>query len=209
MIAEVLGREDVGNHITALTLHTPDGFTAYPGQFVLVRVDLGDEEVGRHYTISSPFVTDSFELAVETIDTGEVSSWLANREIGEKLSIEGPFGTSFYDGDGNVIVVASGPGIGAGLAVAERAVANGNEATVLYVTPDVAFESRLSALSGAGACVFIGSSVALGTSFGPEQFDQGFVFGFREFIDDVRAELCEFGSDPDVWSYENYGYRTV
>ena len=53
--------ETGGTDTVALTLETPEGFDARPGQFVQLAATVDGEEVTRHYTLSSPDVFASSE----------------------------------------------------------------------------------------------------------------------------------------------------
>lgn len=198
---------DVGPNTVAIDLETPDGFHAEPGQFVLVRADVNGEELARHYTISSPRVGDTFEITVGVDPDGDLSPWLADLEEGDELSVAGPFGSVSYAGDGPVLTLAGGPGIGPALAIAERAVEDGHDAAVVYFDDAPAHEDRLDDLEAGGTPVRIvdsedGLSAAVQDLAGT---GQPFVFGFREFCDLAVDALEAAGEDAGDVEVESFG----
>jgi ferredoxin-NADP reductase len=197
----------VGPNAVALELATPEGFTALPGQFVLVRATVDGEEIGRHYTLSSPTVGDRFELTVGVDPDGDLSPWLADRSAGDELDVEGPFGDVDYDDDGDVVVLAGGPGVGPAIGIAERARERDHAAAVVYRDDDPIHEDRLAALASDGADVAVlGDDASLDAAVA-RVVDAGstYVFGFRAFVDDALAAVEAAGDDPDGAAVENFG----
>ena len=210
---EVAVREvrTVGPDTVALEVETPVGFDALPGQFVLVRAEVDGEEYARHYTISSPAIDETFEITVGIDPEGSLSPWLADRETGDALHVEGPFGTVSYDADetGDVIVVAGGPGVGPAVGVGEAAVGAGHDATVVYEDDAPAHEERLAGLAAAGSEVAIiadgtGLASAVGSVVDGDPV-QCYVFGFDEFVRRAQSALEDAGVDPDDVLVENFG----
>ncbi len=196
-----------GPNAVALDVETPAGFDALPGQFVLVRADVDGEEVARHYTLSSPSVGETFELTVGVDPEGDLSPWLADRAPGDELRIEGPFGNVDYDDDGDVVVLAGGPGIGPAVGIAERARGRGHAAAVVYRDDDPIHEERLATLSAGGADVAVVSDDDALAAAVERVVGRGtvYVFGFRAFVDDALAAVEATGGDPDAAEVENFG----
>ena len=197
----------VGKGTVAIDLETPPDFTAEPGQFVLVRATLDGDEYSRYYTISSPRVTDRFEMTVGVDPDGDLSPWLADRETGDELTIEGPFGNVFYAGDGPVLAIAGGPGIGPALAVAERALEEGQDAALIYQDDTPAHQQRLDALDSEGVSVtIVAGDDALQTAVA-EQYDTGtpYVFGFEDFCERTLSAIEAAGGSPDDAEVESFG----
>ncbi len=201
----------VGPSTVALELETPQGFSAKPGQFILIREPIDGEEFARHYTLSSPAVTNTFELTVGVDPTGAFSGWLAERQPGDILTIEGPFGQIYYDDEGPVRVLAGGPGIGAGLGVVERAIDQGFEAALIADPGEEALihEERFAAIAETNS-VFVTSTddgfeaaVHAARTAVPDGID--FVFGFRTFVDRAVEAIASAGGDPDEAKIESYG----
>jgi ferredoxin-NADP reductase len=198
----------VGPDTVALELDTPPEFDALPGHFVLLRATVDGEDVSRHYTLSSPGVDDTFEITVGVDPTGDLSPWLADREPGDAVTVEGPFGTVVYDPEsgGDVVAIGGGPGVGPAVAVGEAASAAGNAVAVVYEDDQPAHQDRLGDLASGGADVTVVTEAGLEEAV-RRVADRGevFVFGFREFLDRVLPALEAAGVDPDDANVENFG----
>ncbi|QLC34900.1 FAD-dependent oxidoreductase (plasmid) [Halarchaeum sp. CBA1220] len=197
--------ESVGEQTVALALSTPDAFDAAPGQFVLVRKD-ADGDAG-YYTISSPDVEGTFEITVgypegESADES-LGTWLAEREVGDTVDVEGPLGHVQYRGEGDVVVYAAGPGIGPAVGIAERAIEAGNDATVVYRGENPPHEVRLDAVRAAGATVAVVERLD-GEHLTGETANV-YVFGFDEFVEEAKAVLDADGRDPSEAAIESFG----
>jgi len=203
---------DVGPETVALELESPEGFDAEPGQFVKLSTTIDGDGYARFYTLSSPGVDDTFEVTVgvDPEEAGPFSRFLIDLEAGDELDISGPFGESYYEGESRVVVLAGGPGIGPAVGIAEAAVADGNEAAIVYRTDAPAHEDRLAALRDSGASVDV---VAEGDSLGDAVAaaltraadEQVFVYGFADFVNDATSALDAAGLGPDDAKVENFG----
>lgn len=209
---DVIDVRNVGGDTIALTLSSPPSFDPKPGQFVLVTADIEGSEHSRHYTMSSPTAEETFELTVEVDPDGTLSGWLADRRPGDHLTIKGPFGRIFYDGESTVVAIGGGPGIGAALGVAERAHATGNTTGLIAHRESGAIPhlSRLSTLARDGHPVAVtrstetlGAAVTQLLTDAPDAVP--FVFGFRPFVEAVRTAIDDAGIDPERARIENYG----
>lgn len=203
----VLDRRSVGPGTVALTIETPPGFDASPGQFVQVRATVDDEPVTRHYSISSPTVSETYELTVGVDPEGTLSPWLGDIDAGDTVAVDGPFGRVYYEAEQSVVVFASGPGIGPAVGVAERAIRDGGDAAIVYRAADLVHERRLSRLALAGAPVYVvsdrsslGAAVAATVHRG-----RVFVYGFESFVEDAEAAIEAAGADPRDARVENFG----
>lgn len=195
----------VGPRTVALRLAVPAGFEAYPGQFVLVRATIDGREESGHYTLSSPTVTDSFEITVEVDPDGTLGPWLADRERGDSLEFDGPFGATTYEGNEDVVVLASGPGIGPAVGIGERARATGAAATICYDGDEPAHADRLEALREDGAEVVLGTSELEERLVDVDDADEVYVFGFESFVEVATEALSEADLDPTAAHVENFG----
>jgi cytochrome-b5 reductase len=206
----VLAAREVGPDTVALEFETPAGFDAEPGQFVRLTGSVDGEEYSRFYTLSSPAVTDSFEVTVgiDADEAGPFSERLAALAPGDELGLTGPFGDQHYDGEERVVVLAGGPGVGPAVGIGERALADGAAVAVVYRDEAPAHTDRLDALREAGADVVvtdgpIESAVAAAVTGGPDE--QVFVYGFADFVAAARAALSAAGADPDDAKVESFG----
>jgi ferredoxin-NADP reductase len=204
--------EEVGSDTYAIRFDTPEDFGAEPGQFVKLGTAIDGEPVSRFYTLSSPTTEGTFEVTVE-IDLeegGEFSRFLVDIEPGVEMSLSGPFGDQHYDGEGRVVVLAGGPGVGPAVAIARRALDDGGEAAVVYRDDDPAHEARLDDLRERGASIAVigGDDDLTGpvTDALTGTADEGvFVYGFADFVDDALAAIEAGGGDPDGAKVENFG----
>lgn len=213
---EIIENRYVGEDMVAVTVSRPSGFTARPGQFLQVHKTL-DEPVTRHYTISSPFPAERLTFTVGIDPDGTLSPWFADATAGDTIEIDGPFGRVYYENEPAVLPCARGPGIGPALAIAERAVAEGGEATVLFESSKAGqpfvYEDRLARL-GRVADVHIvrehdfrtvlARSLDAGATVEPAS-PQVFAYGFEPFIEAVRAGLADAGLEPSEAKLENFG----
>jgi 3-phenylpropionate/trans-cinnamate dioxygenase ferredoxin reductase subunit len=201
---------DAGPNAIALDIETPAAFDATPGQFVKVVLTVDGDEQSRFYTISSPVVEDSFEMTVGIDPDGEMSPQLRELSAGDELVIAGPYGNAYYEGESQVCLLAGGPGIGPAVGIAERALADGGEAAVVYRDDDPIHEGRLAGLEDDGAVVtLLDSSTPLGPAVADSLTDpeatQVFVYGFADFLDDAVEAIDAAGGDPDRAKVENFG----
>jgi len=95
------------------TLDQPSGHRA--GQHFVVRLTAPDGyTASRSYSIASaPDGSKEFELTVERLDNGEVSTFLHDEVVvGDQLEVRGPIGGWFvWDGDAPALLVGGGSGI--------------------------------------------------------------------------------------------------
>jgi ferredoxin-NADP reductase len=206
----VADAESVGPDTVALEFETPAGFEAMPGQFVRLDATLDGETYRRFYTLSSPDVADTFEVTVGVDEEagGPFSAHLAALAPGDEMEMAGPFGSNHYEGEPRVVVLAGGPGVGPAVAVAERALADGGEAAVVYRDDQPAHEARLDRLRERGASVVVtdgavGAAVADAVTGDPDE--RVFVYGFQPFVDEAVAALEATGADPDAAKVESFG----
>jgi cytochrome-b5 reductase len=203
---------DVGTNAVAIEITTPPGFTAVPGQFVKLSATIDDETVARFYTVSSRDTRDTFELTVsyDPEEGGEFSEYLLSLSSGDSITITGPFGDDYYEGEPRVVVLAGGPGIGPAVAIAERALADGHEAAVVYRDDDPIHEDRLATLAAGGADVFVLADEtdltdAVADVLTNDDGEQVFIYGFADFLEDAEAAIEAGGGDSDAAKAENFG----
>ncbi|ELZ58938.1 MULTISPECIES: FAD-dependent oxidoreductase [Haloferax] len=211
-IVTVAAARDVGPGTVAIEFETPDGFEAEPGQFVKLSAEVDGESYARFYTLSSPGVGDTFEVTVgiDPEEAGPFSQHLDSLAAGDDVEISGPFGQSYYDGESRVVVLAGGPGVGPAVGIAEAAVADGNEAAVVYLDDAPAHEERLSALRDDGASVVVTGDEsdladAVADALTGDEGEQLFVYGFADFVSRATDAVEAAGGDADAAKVENFG----
>lgn len=203
---------DVGPDAVAIDLDTPAAFDAEPGQFVKLTANIDGESEARFYTVSSPDTDDTFEFTIsyDPEEGGAFSEYLLALETGDTVTITGPFGDDYYENEARAIVLAGGPGIGPAVAIAERALAEGNEAAVVYRDDNPLHEDRLSDIANAGASVFVLSeneslTDAVADVLTNDDDEQVFVYGFAAFLEDATDAIEAAGGSPDDAKAENFG----
>lgn len=200
--------EEVGPDTIAVEFESPPDFAARPGQFVKLIMEVDGETEPRFYTISSPDVADTFEVTVGVDPEGEVSPHLRSLAAGEEVTVSGPFGNAYYEDESRVLVLAGGPGVGPAVGIAERALADGNGAAVVYRDERPVHDQRLAALANGGADIaIIGPADSLTAAVADALTDdaQVFVYGFADFLDDATAAIEAAGGDPEAAKVENFG----
>jgi ferredoxin-NADP reductase len=203
---------EAGEDALAFDLETPGGFEAEPGQFVKITATVDGETESRFYTVSSPTTVGTFEFTVgfDPEQAGAFSDYLRELKPGDAVTFSGPFGSNYYEGESRVVVVAGGPGIGPAVAIAERALEDGNEAAVVYRDDAPIHEDRLADIAAAGADVFLLNETepltdAVGAALSGAEAEQVFVYGFADFLDDAETAIEAAGGDPDAAKTENFG----
>jgi cytochrome-b5 reductase len=199
----------VGPDTVAIDLATPDGFTARPGQFVKLSAVLEGEQEARFYTVSSPDTDRTFELTVgyDPAEAGPFSEYLLGLQPGDAVTVTGPFGNDYYEGETRNLVLAGGPGIGPAVGIAEAALADGNAVTVIYRDDAPVHEERLTAVATAGAQVFVLDDDAAVHEAVAESFadQQVYIYGFGDFVDLAVEAIAAADGDPDDAKVENFG----
>ena len=208
--ATVAAVRDVGPDTVTLDIETPAGFDARPGQFVKLSATVEGERESRFYTISSPDVTDTFEVTIGIDPEGTLGPYFAALEAGEQLTMAGPFGNAYYEDDPRVVVLAGGPGVGPAIGLAERALADGGEAAVVYQDEAPVHRERLDAIEADGALVHIVDpdddlAAAVGEAITGAEGEQVFVYGFADFLDAATTAIDAAGGEPDAAKMENFG----
>lgn len=207
MRTKVLAVETVAPDTLTITLETPAGFTASPGQFVRIEADVEGEVRSGYYALSSPEVTGAFEITVRFGTDEALGAWLSGCDSGETIDIDGPYGSVQYTGDEEVTVVTDEPGIGSAIGIAERAQRAGRPVAVVYRTDRPIYESRLGRVhANGGAVTIVEESARLTDAFDAIPDDRPcYVFGSDEFADDVRAALRTGDYEPVHVRFEEPG----
>jgi ferredoxin-NADP reductase len=206
---EVKAVRNVGKGTITLEIESPPGFDAQPGQFLQVAGTVDGERVTRHYTLSSPDAVETFDITVGVDPEGDLSPWLAEREAGETVTVSGPFGNSYYEGEPRVILLAGGPGVGPAVGIGARALADGGDVTIVYRDDEPAHEEQLRELEADGATVVVTEESLTESEAVRDVLSradgQVFVYGFAEFLSEAHEVLAATGHDPDDAKEENFG----
>ena len=200
--------DTVGPDALALTLETPEGFDAQPGQFIKFTTTVDGDPTSRFYSISSPTVAETFELTVGIDPEGAVGPQLRELSAGSTVQLSGPYGNAHYEGEDSVLVLAGGPGIGPAVGIAERTLQEGGDAAVVYRDDQPIHRERLADLEVRGGAVeILDSDDPLREGIERAGLDdrQVFIYGFVDFLDDATSALAAAGGEPDRAKVENFG----
>lgn len=200
--------QDVGSDTIAVTLESPPSFNARPGQFVQVGLQIDDEYVVRHYTISSPYVKDTFEVTVEIDKDGSLSPRLAEIQTGSTVDVDGPYGRVYLENQDCITVLAGGPGVGPAIAIAERLVEEGGTAAIVYRDTEPVHQDRLERLRDNGVPVHVlGEEDDIKDAVRnavQEVNGETFIYGFSDFVDEALEALDAAGMDEDRVRVERF-----
>ena len=95
------------------TLDEPTDIRHRPGQYVQVLAPSPEGPVSRAYSISSPtYENDEVELNVRLIPGGIGSTYLHNLQVGDAVSLTGPYGEFVLNEDGEAEIICVGGGAG-------------------------------------------------------------------------------------------------
>lgn len=201
---------NVGPDTVALVIESPSGFNASPGQFVQIGDTVGGEKIVRHYSVSSPYNRNSFEVTVRVDPGGDLTPKLASMEEGDKLEVAGPFGRKYYEGEKEVVVLAGGPGVGPAVGIGERAADEGGKVGIVYKDDKPSHEARLKRLVERGGVIKITEdcdfddfkdSVSEVLNKIPGQM---FVYGFRNFVEKAIRAIEESDKKPGEAKIERF-----
>jgi len=104
---------------------------AEPGQFVMVCTSDNNERILRR-PLGIYRVNNKGEIALLYEVVGKGTEWLAQRRKGELIDILGPLGHGFDVASQRLLLVAGGIGVAPLIFLAERAVAEGRQVTLLF-----------------------------------------------------------------------------
>jgi ferredoxin-NADP reductase len=207
MRTKVLAVETVAPDTLTMTLETPAGFTASPGQFVCIEAEIERETRSGYYALSSPEVTDAFEITVPFGTDKTLGAWLSACESGEPINVDGPCGSIQYTGDEGVTVVADHRGIGSAIGIAERARRADRTVAMVYRTDRPIYESRLDRVrTNGGTVTVVEEATRLADALDAVPDDRPcYVFGSDELVRDVRAALRTADYEPGGVTFEQPG----
>jgi ferredoxin-NADP reductase len=197
----------VGPETYVLEFESPPEFTAQPGQFVQVTATVGEEEISSFYSICSASTDKAFEITFDVGPESELGQRLSGLSAGAAVTIDGPFGNTYYEGDEESVVVAGGPGIGPAIGIGERALEEGNDVAVVYHDETPVHKDRLVDLSANGASVMIvKNGLTEAVSQAIDAIDgEIFVYGYEDFIDEATDALNRVGVNPDDVNTSSFG----
>ncbi|MGI9657606.1 MAG: ferredoxin reductase [Gaiellaceae bacterium] len=205
-----------------------------PGQHVDVRLTaLDGYQAQRSYSIASaPDIVAGFDLTVELVEDGEVSSWFHQiAEPGDTFELRGPIGGPFtwsVEDDGPIMLIAGGSGVVPLMSMLRhrRARKNLTPALLIYSSrtiDDVIYRDELESLAGADGLDVLHTLTRSQPSGWPgyaRRVDDGilgdaldrlgkprhaFVCGPTPFVENVAAGLVRHGIDARHVRTERFG----
>jgi len=247
-LAEVVEVRPETRRVVTLALEVPDWDGHLPGQHVDVRLTAEDGyQAERAYSIASapddgpggpgdrrggPPV-GRVELAVERLDDGEVSPYLAGElRQGDRLELRGPVGGYFVwepGRGGPLLLVAGGSGVVPLMAMLRRRAATGSQvpARLLYSSralEDVIFREELDRLAAAGDGLTVTHALTRAQPPGwtgyarridavmleevgwpPGERPLAYVCGPTRLVEAVAGHLVALGHDPARVRTERFG----
>jgi ferredoxin-NADP reductase len=220
--------------VASLLLDVPGWEGHLPGQHVDVRLTAEDGyQAERSYSIASAPDGGRVELAVERIDDGEVSPYLAGEvRAGDQFELRGPIGGYFVwqpGLGGPLLLVAGGSGVVPLMAMLRHRSATGSStpARLLYSSrslEDVIYRRELERLVAAGHGVAVTHTLTRAQPPGWEGYDRRidaamlkevgwppgerplvYVCGPTRLVEAVADDLVALGHDPDLVRTERFG----
>jgi ferredoxin-NADP reductase len=220
--------------VVTLALEVPGWGGHLPGQHVDVRLTAEDGyRAERAYSIASAPDGERIELAVERLDDGEVSPYLAGElRQGDQLELRGPVGGYFVwepGRGGPLLLVAGGSGVAPLMAMLRHRAAADSQvpARLLYSSrtlEDVIFREELARLAEAGDGLTVAHTLTRAQPAGwagygrridavmleevgwpPGERPLAYVCGPTRLVEAVAGQLVALGHDPGRVRTERFG----
>jgi ferredoxin-NADP reductase len=233
-LADVVEVRPETDRVVTLALEVPDWDGHLPGQHVDVRLTAEDGyRAERAYSIASSPDGGRIELAVERLEDGEVSPYLAGElRPGDQLELRGPVGGYFVwepGRGGPLLLVAGGSGVAPLMAMVRYRAATGREvpARLLYSSrteEDVIFREELERLADAGDGLTVTHALTRAQPPGwagyarridavmleevgwrPGERPLIYVCGPTRLVEAVAGDLVALGHDPVRVKTERFG----
>ena len=233
-LAEVVEVRPETDRVVTLALEVPDWDGHLPGQHLDVRLTAEDGyRAERAYSIASSPDGGRIELAVERLEDGEVSPYLAGElRPGDQLELRGPVGGYFVwepGRGGPLLLVAGGSGVAPLMAMVRYRAATGREvpARLLYSSrteEDVIFREELDRLADAGDGLTVTHALTRAQPPGwagyarridavmleevgwpPGERPLAYVCGPTRLVEAVAGHLVALGHDPARVRTERFG----
>jgi ferredoxin-NADP reductase len=220
--------------VVTLALEVPDWDGHRPGQHVDVRLTAEDGyQAERAYSIASAPADGWVELAVERLDDGEVSPYLAGElRQGDQLELRGPIGGYFVwepDRGGPLLLVGGGSGVAPLMAMVRHRAATGSKVPARLLVSsrsldDVIFREELERLEEAGDGLAVTHTLTRAQPPGwsgyarridavmleevgwrPGERPLAYVCGPTRLVEAVADQLVALGHDPTRVRTERFG----
>ncbi len=97
--------------IISIRFNKPKDFEHAPGQFMFIKLNSGGKEMEKHFTISSSPTEQDYIEVTKKLTGNEFANALAALKVGDKVTINAPFGDFTFKGEYDKLGMLSG-GIG-------------------------------------------------------------------------------------------------
>ncbi len=203
-------------------------FDFRPGQFISLDIDLDGQKVRRPYSIASaPRDDNGFDLCLNMLPEGRVSSWLFHLKPGDKIGFSGPFG--FFalrePPDPVSAFIATGTGIAPIRAMLQQLYSRPHDSEVWLIfgvrqERDILYRGEFEKMAAehpnfhfiptlsrpdpgwTGHTGYVQRHVV--RYLAGKQGLHAYICGLRKMIDDVAQEFRAMGYDRKALSYEKY-----
>jgi len=203
-------------------------FDFHPGQFISLDIELDGRKVRRPYSIASaPRADNGFDLCLNMLPEGRVSSWLFHLKAGDRIGFSGPFG--FFSlrepPDPVSAFIATGTGIAPIRAMLQQLYSRPHDSEVWLIfgvrkESDILYRQEFEQMAGGhpgfhfiptlsrpdpgwtGHTGYVQQHVVRYLA-GKKGF-HAYLCGLRKMIDDAAQEFRAMGYDSKALSYEKY-----
>jgi len=203
-------------------------FDFRPGQFISLDIELEGRKVRRPYSIASaPRADNGFDLCLNMLPEGRVSSWLFHLKPGDKIGFSGPFG--FFSlrepPDPVSAFIATGTGIAPIRAMLQQLYSRPHDSEVWLIfgvrkESDILYREEFEQMAAehpnfhfiptlsrpgpgwTGHTGYVQRHVV--RYLAEKKGFHAYLCGLRKMIDDVAQEFRSMGYDRKALSYEKY-----
>jgi ferredoxin-NADP reductase len=161
LTAEVIELTNENARVRTIVLSCPGWSGHYPGQHIDVRLTAEDGyQAQRSYSLAAPADNDTIVIAVELVESGEVSPYLFDElRVGDRIELRGPIGRYFVwepSHGGPLQLIGGGSGVVPLMAILRSRVATADSTPVRYLNSSRSADeilyfnelSQLSAING-------------------------------------------------------------
>jgi ferredoxin-NADP reductase len=206
--------------VVTIALDVPDWDGHLPGQHVDVRLTAEDGyQAERAYSIASAPDGSRIELAVERLEDGEVSPYLAGElRTGDQLELRGPIGGYFVwepDRGGPLLLVGGGSGVVPLMAMLRRRAAAGSQVPARLELERLATAgdglnvtyalTRAQPAGWTGYARRIDAVMLEEVGWRPGERPLAYVCGPTRLVEAVAGHLVALGHDPSRVKTERFG----
>ena len=230
--AKLIGQKELAPEVHHFQFEVTgvETFHFTPGQFVSVIERVDGKEITRAYSIASPRDGNRFELCLNRVEDGIVSPYLFGLEPGDEVELGGPLGYFTLRHPGRrAVFIATGTGIAPfrsmlldhlpktqphitllfgvryerGLLYREELEGLQREHASFRFIPTVTRPTGTWTGRIGRVQAHLDEALAM-KSYEDQSTIDIYVFGLKEMVDDVRAELKRRGFDRKQIIYEKY-----